>query len=283
MSRCAGTLVPGRRLPDPDGEDPTRVPIAMTKDGVRIAYQVAGDGAPLLLLAGQANNHRWWDGIREDFHQARTTITFDYRGTGDSDKPDRPYGTGDLAEDAIAVLDDLDLRHADVYGTSMGGRVAQLIAARHPHRVRALVLGCTSPGGRHAVERSDDVRRSLTGGGPAAIRQALLELMYTPEWLATHPGPYHTVGDPGMPDHARRHHRLASERHDAWDLLPAIAAPTLVVHGTDDIFNPAANAPLLAGRIPRARLHLIPGARHAYFEEFRAPAGEAVLDFLADA
>lgn len=70
------------------------------------------------------------------------------------------------------------------------------------------------------------------------------------------------------------------DRHDAWQLLPDIGAPTLVVHGTDDLLNPAANTPLLAERIPGARLHLIPGARHAYVEENRAVASPLVLDFL---
>lgn len=85
-----------------------------------------------------------------------------------------------------------------------------------------------------------------------------------------------------MSAHARRAHLRASAGHDAWDALPRITAPTLVVHGTDDIFNPAANAPLLAERIPNARLHLIPGARHAYFEEFRDLAGSLVLGFLRE-
>lgn len=165
----------------------------------------------------------------------------------------------------------------------MGGRVAQQLAARHPHRVGALVLGCTSPGGPHSVERGNDVRRALAQPHPGAARQALLELMYTPQWLASHPGPHHTLGDSGMPAHARRHHLAASNRHNAWDLLPCIDAPTLVVHGSDDLLNPTANAPLLADRIPGARLHLIPEARHAYFEEFRSHAGPLVLDFLTTA
>jgi hypothetical protein len=54
------------------------------------------------------------------------------------------------------------------------------------------------------------------------------------------------------------------------------------VHGTDDLLNPTANAVRIAGRIPGARLHLVPGARHAYFEEFRATAGPLVLDFLTE-
>jgi len=162
----------------------------------------------------------------------------------------------------------------------MGGRVAQWIAAQHPRRVRRLVLGCTSPGGSHAVERSDAVRRSLAQPDPAANRMALLELMFTPQWLERHPGPYWVLGDPGMPAHARRHHLLASAGHDAWDVLPGIAAPTLVLHGDADELNPFANAPLLAGRIPGARLEVLAGARHAYFEECRKAASDLVETFI---
>ncbi|GLU49176.1 alpha/beta fold hydrolase [Nocardiopsis ansamitocini] len=258
------------------------MPHATSPDGTRIAYQPRGEGAPLVLLAGQANNHHWWDDVRDDFPDHRT-VTLDYRGTGESDKPDAPYSTEGFAEDVVAVLDDLGVERADVYGTSMGGRVAQKLAARHPDRVRSLVLGCTSPGGRHSVERDNEVRRSLAGTDPTATRWALLELMYTPAWLATHPGPYPTLGDPDMPPHAKRRHLVASNQHDAWDALPAVSAPTLVVHGTDDLLNPAANAYLIADRIPGARLELIPGARHAYFEEFRAVASPLVLAFLAEA
>ncbi len=232
-----------------------------TPDGVRIAYEIRGEGAPLVLLAGQANNHHRWDGVRDDFQAHRSTLTLDYRGTGESDKPDGPYSTEVFAQDVIAVLDELGADRADVYGTSMGGRVAQQLAARHPHRVRALVLGCTSPGGPHAVERDNDARRSLAQPQPGAARQALLELMYTPAWLATDPGPHQTLGDPAMPAHAQRRHLAASNQHDAWHLLPGVSAPTLVVHGSDDLLNPAANAPLLANRIPGAQLQPVGDGR----------------------
>jgi pimeloyl-ACP methyl ester carboxylesterase len=255
---------------------------AVAADGTAIAYQSAGSGTPLVLLAGQSNTHRWWDSARADFEAGGyRTITLDWRGTGDSDKPDEPYSTRGFATDVVAVLDELGIARAHVYGTSMGGRVAQWVAADFPHRLDRLVLGCTSPGGEHAIERDRSVRLALTQPDQKAAGHYLLELMYTPSWLATHKGPYHVVGDPDMPGYAKSRHLTASGRHDAWDVLPAIVAPTLVVHGTDDIFNPTANAPLIAERIPGARMVLIEGARHAYFDEFRAVAGPAVLDFLA--
>lgn len=261
------------------------MPYARAADDVAIHYEVHGRGdETLILLAGQANNHHWWDAVRADFDRRYRTVVLDWRGTGRSDAPDDDsYGITGFAADVVAVVDDLGAERVHVYGTSMGGRVAQWVAAEHAGRVDRLVLGCTSPGGRHGVERGPEVIRSLTQPDRDAAYRALLELMYTPDWLATHPGPYATTGDPDMRSHARQGHLRASRRHDSWDVLPRIAAPTLVVHGSDDVFNPAANAPLLGERIPGARVELIPGARHAYFEEFREVASPLVLEFLGEA
>ncbi len=255
---------------------------AQAADGTRLAYQWHGTGRALVLLAGQANNHTWWDPVREDFHATHSTLTMDHRGTGDSDKPDLPYSTAGFADDVITILDELGIAEADVYGTSMGGRVAQWVAARHPGRVRRLVLGCTSPGGSHGFERTNEVRLKLAQRSGSASTHALMDLMYTPGWRAENPGPYTTLGDPRMPPHAVRGHLVASNTHDAWDVLPEIAMPTLILHGDDDELVPPANAPLLASRIPRSRVHLFPGARHAYFEECRPEASTLVSDFLAD-
>ena len=260
------------------------MPYARAADDAALYYEVHGDGpATLLLLAGQANNHQWWDPVRADFSAAFRAVVLDWRGTGDSDAPDDDsYGIRGFAADAVAVLDDLGAERAHVYGTSMGGRVAQWIAVDHPGRVGRLVLGCTSPGARHGVERPSAVNRSLTQPDRDAAYRALVDLMYTPAWLASHAGPYGTTGDAAMPDHARGGHLRASRRHDSWDVLPRIAAPTLIVHGSDDLLNPVANASLLAERIPDARVRLIDGARHAYFEEFRDVASPLVLDFLVE-
>jgi pimeloyl-ACP methyl ester carboxylesterase len=266
----------------PRGGWMTRHGHARAADGTRLAYQQVGDGRPLVLLAGQANDHTWWDSVRGDFHDTHRTITLDYRGTGASDKPDSPYSTRGFAEDVIAVLDELGVDRADVYGTSMGGRVAQWVAAAHPDRVRRLVLGCTSPGGAHAVERDNEVRRALAQPDRERSRAALIDMMYTPEWRATHPGPYRTLGDPTMPPHAIRGHLVASNEHDAWAVLPGISAVTLILHGDADVLAPVANAALLAERIPRAVTHVFAGARHAYFEECRPAAGELVRGFLTD-
>ena len=126
----------------PESTTPVDSPVisrVIASDGTALAYQTQGAGPAMVLLAGQANNHHWWDGVREDFSVSRRTITVDYRGTGDSDKPDSRYSTAGFADDVITVLDHAGIEHADVYGTSMGGRVAQMLAARYPDRVRHLI------------------------------------------------------------------------------------------------------------------------------------------------
>lgn len=208
-------------------------------------------------------------------------ITFDYRGTGgsgfDADEPE--WTTASFARDAVSVLDTLGIDSAHVYGTSMGGRVAQVLAAEHPTRVRRLVLGCSSPGGRMASERSQDVRRALADPDPAVRRTRLLSLMYTDAW-ADRQIRSHLLGDPAMTPEATRRHLRVSNRHDAWDLLPSVSAPTLLLHGTDDEMVPVSNSELMATRIPDATLWTCPGGRHGFFDEFADEVSPRVRDFL---
>ena len=255
--------------------------VTTTADGTRIAFDVDGAGEPLLLLAGQANSRRWWNPVRPDLATGYRTIALDAAGTGHSEAPGGAgYSTRSFAADAVAVLDAVGVERAHVYGTSMGGKVAQWLAIDHPRRVAALVLGCTTPGGPEALVAGPDTVGPLAGPTEQA-RRALAELMVTPRWLDLHPHGADTVlGDDTMTAAARRGHRRASARHDASAEIGRITAPTLVLHGTDDAFCPAGNAELLAAGVPGARLALFEGARHAYFLEHRREASGRVLGFL---
>jgi len=251
--------------------------VVVTSDGAQLAVQAGGpdDGPPLLLLSGQANSHRWWTRLRVPFERAHRTITFDYRGTGATECELGDWSTASFAADAAAVLDHLGHADADVYGTSMGGRVAQMLAL--DGRVRRLVLACTTPGGPHARERSQEVRRALA---KRDNRAALLDLMYTPAYAAAHGDASTLLGDPGMSREASRRHLRVSGGHDAYDALPRITAPTLVLHGSDDQMAPLENAHLLAYRIPGAKLRVTPRGRHGFFEEFTASVNPEILAFL---
>ena len=107
-----------------------------------------------------------------DFASTYRVITYDHRGTGDSDQSVDPlcYTPAGFADDAIAVLNSADVAKAHVYGVSMGGAVAQWVAINHPNRVGALVLGATSPGGASWIARPAAVNEALQGadsGGQA--------------------------------------------------------------------------------------------------------------------
>lgn len=252
------------------------MPFATAPDGTRLAYDAAGDGEPLLLLSGQGLDRRMWDRAAPDFVAAGfRVIAWDYRGTGESDAPDAPYSTRGFARDAVAVLDAAGVTRAHAYGISMGGRVAQWLALDHPGRVGALVLGATTPGNARGVARDAEAEALLRAGDA----RGLAPLIASPEFLAAHPEATAFVQGP-MPAHARRGHYQASAGHDTWDLLPRVAAPTLVVHGGEDRLNPTGNAPLMAERMPGAEVVIIPGARHGYVEEFREEVDRIVVEFL---
>lgn len=255
-------------------------------------HQVEGlrDAPPLLLLQGQANSHDWWSGVRPLLTDRFLTITFDYRGTGDtaygqqqSEQDDEITWTTKLfARDAAAVLGALGLRSAMVYGTSMGGRIAQELAIARPDLVRALVLACTTPGGDLAHEHGRDVRLKLADPDPRRRLHAIFDLFYTPDWVAAHGGyeraPRHVLGDPTMTRDAARRHRLLSAGHDAGERLREITSPTLIIHARDDQMAPVDNAAIIHDLIPDSRLQLFDG-RHAFFDEFPAVT-RAVAGFL---
>jgi pimeloyl-ACP methyl ester carboxylesterase len=251
-----------------------------TPDGFPLAVQVSGTGPAVLLLAGQANAHTWWDGVRPAVETRHTVVTFDYRGTGASRGPVDAWSTPSFADDAALVVTSLGRGPLAVYGTSMGGRVAQWLAIAHPHLVTRLVLACTSPGGPHAVERGRDVRRALADPDAARRLEAMRRLFYTDAWPGV-PAESHLFGDPTMTGEERQAHLRASARHDAWARLPEITAPTLVIHGTDDVMVPTANAAEIADRVPGAQLRLFPGGRHGFFEELADDVDPVVEDFLA--
>ncbi len=256
------------------------MPFATLPDGLRLYYETLGKGEPLLLIAGRNNDHHIWDMVVSDFTRRYQVIVYDACGTGQSDKPkEPPYSTPGFARDAIALLDYLEIKRAHIYGISMGGRVGQWVGIDYPERVGALILACSTVGDAHGVKRSPEVEALLAGGGSLKV----LDTFFSRLWLFTHPQFFASMRESQrhpMPAYAEELHTHASESHDAWDRLPEIKAPTLVLHGSEDVITPAANAKILADRIPGAELHLIKGGRHIFFLEYRREVNKLVLDFL---
>lgn len=251
------------------------------RDGFPLAVQVSGppEAPALLLLQGQSNSHEWWDELRSDFEPQFRTVTFDYRGTGGSRGELTELSTASFAADAADVLDHLSITRAAVYGTSMGGRIAQMLAVDFPDLVGALVLGCTTPGGPKSVKRPREVGQSLARLRGREHTEYLFSLFYTPNWTVA-PRYSKLLGDVTMTAQESAAHLRISAGHNAWDRLPDITAPTLIVHGDDDLMNPVDNAHLLNERIQNSRILICPGGRHGFFEEFAEVVTPEILAHL---
>ncbi|WP_104116036.1 alpha/beta fold hydrolase [Arthrobacter sp. B1805] len=246
---------------------------ARARDGARIAWRVSGTGDPLLLVTGQAVDSTSWDAVVPAFSDCFRVVSFDHRGTGESSMgSDDGYSTESFAADAVAVLDAAGIDRAHVYGHSMGGRVAQWVALRFLERVGALVLGATTAGDARGVPRSVGATADLGSGDQVR----LASLFFRDGKPRDDAAAFFT---PSASRHARRLHLAASRNHDAWDQLPRIAAPTLVLHGTNDEMTPPGNAERMAAAIPDAELALLTAARHGYYLE-EPDATDRVINFL---
>jgi 3-oxoadipate enol-lactonase len=242
-------------------------------DGCRLYFEVHGppEGEPLVLLEGIGGDVAGWRRNVPRLAEPLRVVAYDFRGNGRSDAPDEPMTMATFVEDTVGLLDHLRIEAAHLYGQSFGGMVAQELALTHPGGVRSLVLACTHPGVRHAVP----VRAAVPKDRP-------WEALYSPAYLREHPDRVAEdlrVGTPQAP-HAARRQWEAMQGFDAFDRLPDIRAPTLVLHGTEDRTIHPDNARVLADRIPGARLVLLQGAGHVYHAEQPEAADVAVLGFV---
>ena len=255
---------------------------------IKLHWESSGEGPPVLLIAGQGMTiDAWWATIPVLAESFRV-IAFDNRDTGRSTRLPWPYTVAQMAHDAVAVLDAAGARRAHLYGISLGSLVAQEVALRHPDRVDALVLGASSAGGFAAYKPppSSLAQTFLVRAGTMGAEEA--------QWAAV---PY-TYSAKSRRLHAERiaadiAHRLASPpeplayvhqaaavaTHDAYERLNELGAPTLVVHGEEDVFVPPANALVLAERVPGAELRLWPDAGHMYIVD-EPRADQEIARFL---
>jgi pimeloyl-ACP methyl ester carboxylesterase len=221
--------------------------------------------------------------LAEDFR----VVLVDNRGVGDSDAPDGPYLVEQFADDVVSVLDAAGIERAHVFGVSLGGFISQELALSHPDRVQRLVLCSTSPGGPRAFPmpgRGVDAFRSY----PALEREAGLRLMVE-----------NSLGDHGVrerpelveeiyayrleraPSVAAWESQLAAARaFDAYDRVPQIAVPTLVIHASMDTVIDRRNGELLAERIPGARIERIPERGHLVMWQEGELLAPIVQEFL---
>jgi DNA-binding SARP family transcriptional activator/pimeloyl-ACP methyl ester carboxylesterase len=236
-----------------------------TRDGVHIAYQVAGDGPTDLIVLQGLPGHLdvWWDGwsgrLARELASFSRLIVYDKRGTGLSDRP--PHSNAEQwMEDTRAVLDAAGSTNAVVLGMSMGGTIGVLFAATHPERTRSLILYGASarylqsddyPIGTplESVKQTCSYVESNWGSGalfgalcPSAKHNLTLRADYGRlQRLAASPG-------------AAASWLWDLSHMDVRDKLPLVKAPTLVLHSRGDHTDPVERARYMAERIPSARM-----------------------------
>ncbi len=262
-------------------------------DGVRLHYQVTGrPGAPpVLFIQGLGADKHGWDLQRLATAPWYRSIALDNRGAGRSDKPTGPYTLEQMAADAIAVLDHAGIETAHVVGASMGGAISQIIAVRHPERVRSLTLACTAARNHPWREellcswRDAALQRGIGSMGHEAARwvigpRSFRRLLPAIGWL----GPL-ALGRPAQAFAAQVDAILRSVELDPTlvDRLGEITVPALVLVGNQDILTPRGDSEELASRIPTAELVVISGAAHGFMIEHAPTFNRVLLEFLGRA
>jgi len=248
-------------------------------NGIRIHYERAGSGPPLLFISGTGGDLRMKPNVFDGpLSRSFDLLAYDQRGLGQTEKPDLPYSMADYADDAAALMAEQGWDEALVVGVSFGGMVAQELALRHPGPVKRLVLACTSPGGAGGASFPFHEIEHLKGEARAKHMIPISDTRRDDSWAAANPdqhalfvamgaaAPY--ANEPGHAMGARRQLE-ARAAHDTWDRLPGIACPTLIAAGRyDGIALPETQANM-ASRIPDATLQFFEGG-HLFMIQDRA-------------
>src|SRR3954468_8858056 len=153
--------------------------------GTELHYERAGEGEPMLLIQGMSATHlAWGETFLEELRGNFDLIVFDNRGMGLSGHAELPFTVADLAGDAAALLDALEIETAHVVGISMGGMIAQELALAHPERIRTLTLGATFCGGPEASLMAPEDLQMLgvayASGEPEQVFRAMWEINISP-------------------------------------------------------------------------------------------------------
>ncbi|TMC45834.1 MAG: alpha/beta hydrolase [Chloroflexi bacterium] len=253
--------------------------IATAADGTRLHYIVEGSGPPLVLVGGKTSDIEgaWWRYIPALSPRVKI-IALDNRGAGASDKPDAPYTTGLMADDALAVLTAAGETSAHWFGISLGAMILQQLALDHPEAVRSLILGATHCGGK---------RQPAGGAGDTPIVEGPLRRyanLYDARFIADHPD--WVAADAThfgkMPLHAIVRQDQAVKHHNLCDRLSRIRQPVLILHGRQDRMVPLARGEELQRALPNARLRVLDPAGHQFHSEQFPTVVRLVQNFVAE-
>lgn len=243
-------------------------------NGVDLAYQLAGRGAPVICIQGVGVIGAGWRPQAEVLAQRYQVITFDNRGIGGSGAGAPPLTVEAMASDVLAIMDAEQIERAHVIGHSLGGLIALHVALAAPQRVRSLALLCTFADG--AAPGKLSLRMVLLGlrarvGTRAMRRQGMIRMIMPADYLRQ-------VDRAALAERLQRlfgrdladNPPIISTQLRAmakYSALPRLGElrgiPTLVMTGAHDPIAPPHLGRAIAAAIPGAQLVEFPDASHA--------------------
>jgi len=239
------------------------------------------DGTPLVFINSLGTDLRIWDEVVPHFAAHFRLVRYDKRGHGLSDCPPAPYSIRDHALDLVALLDRLLIDTAVFIGISVGGLIAQDVAATWPDRVQKLVL-CSTAARIGTAEMWHGRIRTLRREGMDSLADVILNRWFAPGFQSQQPEAYQGYRHMFSRTPVAGYTGTCEAIRDA-DLTAAvrtIQAPTLVLCGAADSATPPEVVRGLAALLPNARYEEIPHAGHLPCVEQPAATAVAIIRFL---
>jgi len=270
------------------------MPYAKTADGVRLHYEEAGHGTPILFVHEFAGDHRSWEPQMRFFARAHRCIAYAARGYTPSDVPadHDVYSYLHVMRDAVAVLDHLKIEAAHLIGLSMGGYTSLQVALNHPQRVRSLVLAGTGSGSerwytadfhKHARELGDAFERegsAAVAGGYGMGPSRLPFMLKDPRGFAEFTARLAEHDAQGSANTSRGFQGARPSLYDFANEIRKLNTPALIVVGDEDerCIEPSR---FLKDTIPASGLAMLPKTGHVVNLEEPDLFNAVVGDFLA--
>lgn len=263
--------------------------VATTTDGVRIAYQISGEGPALVFCHAMANDHRMYDQFRDQFSASHTLITFDQRGSGFSDHPafeegpSSAYTVDNFGEDLRAVLDDLGIEQATLLGFSMGAIGVLSFSIKWPERVKRLILASAMASRlpQPIIDRARLVEDLLDTKGivetydfyfSGELFDGVTNQPEIMEQLALFRAKATPHGFKGC-------FRVTIDRPSMMSKLGVIRCPTLIMVGENDTHY-LAEAERMANAIPSAKKVIVMGVGHPMTVQNPSAFAAEILAFI---
>lgn len=252
---------------------------------LHLHYVEEGEGEPFLLIPGLMGLAKAWEFQFPFFSGRYRCISFDHRGTGESDKPEDAYSTRLIAADAVALLDALGVERAHVAGTSTGGCVLQNLALDHPERVRCCIFTNTWTAADPYMTRLQRARMQVARAyGPEAYIE--FSSLWTCGWTQ-----FRHMYENLLELERRQRETIApvevlvarlemTLRHDRTAELGRVDRPSLVIGAKDDALTPPYFAEDLHAAIPGAELVILEEGGHYSYRRSHAQWNAAAEDFL---